>query len=125
MTAVLDASALIAWLRGEPGADRVREILGAPGGALISAVNLCEVLQQPDGDLTQLVAGTDPILDVRPFGREHAGDAAALFGATRAAGLGLADRACLALARATGGPAITTDRAWSTVDVGVEVVQIR
>ena len=44
---------------------------------------------------------------------------------TRSAGLSLADRACLALASRLGVPAVTADRAWTTLDVGVEIVCIR
>jgi len=41
------------------------------------------------------------------------------------AGLSLGDRACLALADAMGCPAVTADRAWSSIDIGVSVVLIR
>ena len=40
---------------------------------------------------------------------------------TRAQGLSLGDRACLALALRLGLPALTTDRAWVELDVGVAV----
>jgi ribonuclease VapC len=48
-----------------------------------------------------------------------------LWQATRDAGLSLADRACLALASRLGVPAVTADRAWSALDVGVEVIVVR
>jgi PIN domain nuclease of toxin-antitoxin system len=44
---------------------------------------------------------------------------------TRAAGLSLADRACLALVRRRGGRALTADAAWGDVSAGVELIQIR
>ena len=37
----------------------------------------------------------------------------------------LADRACLALAVRLGVPAVTADRAWAELDVGVEVIAVR
>jgi PIN domain nuclease of toxin-antitoxin system len=40
-------------------------------------------------------------------------------------GLSLADRACLALAMREGLPVLTGDRAWATLDLGVDVVLIR
>jgi len=51
--------------------------------------------------------------------------AAALRPRTDALGLGLGDRACLALAQALGVPAMAADRAWANLDVGVDVVLIR
>lgn len=56
---------------------------------------------------------------------DHAESAAELWPRTRAAGLSLADRACLALARHHGVPALTADRAWCDVDAGVEVLIVR
>jgi PIN domain nuclease of toxin-antitoxin system len=44
---------------------------------------------------------------------------------TRGRGLSLADRACLALARVLDRPAITADRAWAGLEVGVEIRTIR
>ena len=47
--------------------------------------------------------------------------------ATRSAGLSLADRACLALAKTLGLPALTADRSWlgvaDAVGVGVELIR--
>jgi len=44
---------------------------------------------------------------------------------TRARSVSLADRACLALASRLGLPALTADRAWQVLDLGVEVRLIR
>ena len=51
--------------------------------------------------------------------------AADLWQPTRGAGLSLGDRACLALARRLDVTAVTADRAWLGLDVGVDVNAIR
>jgi len=122
---VLDASALLALLQDEPGGDRVLESL--PGG-LISSVNLSEVvaklaeLGMPESDIRLALSLG---LEVVPFDEALAFSAGALRPATRAAGLSLGDRACLALAQSRSLPALTTDRAWRDIDIDVEVEVIR
>lgn len=124
--AVLDASALIALFYGEPGADQVAALLS---GSLISTVNLAELAQV--AAISEVSAGyrRDEVeglgITIVPFTHEQAESAGAMHPKTRAAGLSLADRACLALAQDTEGVAITADRAWTEVDVGVEVRLIR
>ncbi len=150
MPVVLDASAFLAYNLGEPGADVVAAALQE--GAAISAVNLVEVLtyvtlRRPDVAAklaVQVDRGTDPTvitslgrrggpllppwLAVEPFTRADAVRAAALVPHTRAQGLSLGDRACLALARRLGWAVLTADRQWSQLDaaaIGVEVRPIR
>ena len=117
---------MLALLRKEPGAEHVEAALST---ALMSAVNLAEVA-------TFFVNGGMPIDTVRtlltglevktvPFEDDLAFGAAALRSATRHLGLSLGDRACLALAKREGLPALTTDRAWADLDIGVEVRLIR
>ena len=114
--AVLDASAVIALLRDEPGADRVAEFAGE---ALISAVNLQEVVKALLLRGAPIEAAREMIgalhLEVRPHDRENAYAAAALHGATAIHGSGLGDRSCMALAIMEGLPAVTTDRDWSRI----------
>jgi len=124
---VLDASALLALLYKETGADRVREVLGA---ALISTVNLSETFARfiRDGrDTTALDRGlrSEMAIEIVDFIEADAMAAARLLPATRVRGLSFADRACLALARRLDLPAMTADRAWRDVDCGVEIVCIR
>lgn len=122
----LDASALLALLYGEPGADRVDDIYAR---AAISAVNLCEVeskIVERGGDLAR-VFGDMPIepMKVIAFDRDQAEAAALLRAPTRKLGLSLGDRCCLALAQRDDLTVLTTDQAWATLDIGVEIELIR
>jgi PIN domain nuclease of toxin-antitoxin system len=115
---VLDASALLAFLLDEPGADVVEHAI--LGGAAISTVNMAEVLtRQADGavdaggDLGFNLGFTIPdTLTVEPFTIEDATMSARLRAGTKRQGLSLGDRACLALGRRLGLPVLTADRAW-------------
>ncbi|WP_374575863.1 type II toxin-antitoxin system VapC family toxin [Phenylobacterium sp.] len=123
---VLDASAVLAWIEAEPGGEDVGERLA---DCVISAVNLAEVVAklidrgvEPAGAVEIVRAAA---FHVEPFDEGLALEAGALRGRTRRHGLSLGDRACLALARREGAAALTADRAWGAVDVGVEVRLIR
>ncbi|HET7044622.1 MAG TPA: type II toxin-antitoxin system VapC family toxin [Gaiellaceae bacterium] len=123
---VLDASALLALLHAEPGAPVVED---AVERAVISAVNWSEVQQRRVAhgvDGTGLRADVEGLgVAIEPFTAEDAEQAAELWAPTRSLGLSLADRACLALALRLGRPALTADRAWLELDVGVEIRSIR
>lgn len=119
---ILDASALLALMLGEPGADAVHAILPS---ARISAVNLSEVVAKlqergvPDDVIVDSLAELD--LDVVPFDQSQAMRAGLLRKGTRAVGLSLGDRACLASAAMVGATAITTDWVWGDLDLGVSI----
>ena len=128
----LDASALLAYLQGEPGSATVEAALAA--GAVISIVNYAEVL------LRLADAGEDPatanhrlseqgliggLLEVVPLTEEDAVVTAQLRTSTRVHGLSLGDRACLATGLRFSGPVLTADRTWALLDVGVIVQLIR
>lgn len=123
---VLDASALLALVLAERGAERVAETLEK---ALISSVNLSEtaaVLMDSGIPSARVRARLSRHgLTTVPFDEEDALLAAELRALTRGAGLSLGDRACLALAKRRGLPALTADRAWAALDIGVEVRLIR
>ena len=124
--AVLDASALLAFLRNEPGAEEVAAVLRL---SCISAVNLAETISKlveygkPLDEVTHQIERLQ--IPVIPFDAEQAKMVASLRKATRAAGLSLGDRACLSLALKMGRTVLTAERAWAKLDVGVSVGLIR
>ena len=123
---VLDASAILAFLRDEPGADVVARYRG---GAVVSAVNVAEVGSR----LADLGASLSEVrraialmaLEIIPFDSEQAFAAAGIRDRTRGRGLSLGDRACLQLAARHELPAVTADRAWATLDLEADVQLIR
>jgi PIN domain nuclease of toxin-antitoxin system len=123
---VLDSSALLAFIHGEPGGEVVA---GVVGEALISSVNLAEVvtkLVERTGslDLARAALGMANV-DVVDFDRVQAEQAGALVTRTRSRGLSLGDRACLTLAAQEALPVLTADRIWATLKLAVEVRLIR
>ena len=123
---VLDASALLAFLFREPGHERVAARVDR---SCLSAVNLSEVLGRfardgkEVGEVSRRIAAT--AIEIVPFTVEHAEVAASLEPATRALGLSLGDRACLALAATRRLTALTADRAWAELDLGIAIELIR
>jgi ribonuclease VapC len=123
---LLDASAMLAVIQVEPGAEVVRRALH---GAAISAVNLAEVVTKlverglPADDALQSVrAFPIPVMEFDSSLAERTGT---LRRATKEFGLSLADRACLALAEREGLPVLTTDRKWAELDIGVDIRLVR
>lgn len=110
---VLDASAVLAFLQGEPGADRVESALAE---SVISAANWSEVAQKvmSRGGDWSLAAGLLEHygLRVEPVTAADAVRAAQLW--RKGSGLSLGDRICLALAGRLAATALTADQAWGT-----------
>lgn len=103
--------------------------MNAISRSLICAVNLAEVVSiMVDEGVreAEIESWTRwlPIV-VADFDRDLAMRTALLRAATRHKGLSLGDRACLALAMREGLPVMTGDRAWTDLDLPVEVVLIR
>jgi ribonuclease VapC len=124
---VLDASALLAVLQQEAGAEVVLAVLE---GALMSSVNWSEVVQKAAARGVavshRLRRDVEAIgVQIVPFEPADAEAAAAVWSAAPRAGLSLGDRACLALARDRGAVALTTDRAWASLPLGVPVQVVR
>ena len=126
-TVVFDASAILALLRDEPGAEVVAPYIG---DGLISAVNFQEVIKgllRRGVPVDVAIAMLDVLhLDVRAHGREDAIGAAGLVSVTQDFGSGLGDRTCMALAISEGLPALTADQDWGRLQVpGLRVILAR
>lgn len=110
---VFDASALLAFLRGEPGSDIVEHDLTS--GGRISAANWSEVAQKMATEPTAWPIAQGVLLSfdlvIEPVTRADAEAAAALWPA--ASQFSLADRLCLALATRLDADVLTADRAWA------------
>lgn len=124
---VLDASAIMALLFEERGAEKLTdEILG---GAVVSTVNLAEVQtklvrmgHEPEKAwVDALLLETPP----EPYTAEQAKIAGTLGHETQGFGLSLGDRSCLALAITLNAPVYTTEQIWRDLKVGVPIHVIR
>ncbi len=123
---VLDTSALLAYLREEPGAEVVDELLA---DARMTSVNWAEVVQKSlsagvdvegmQEDLQALGMRVEPFL---PVDGDRAGR---LWPLTQQQGLSLGDRACLSLGLRLGLTVVTCDRAWAQLPLDLEVQLLR
>lgn len=123
---VLDASAILAFLRREPGHETVRKVLPR---SLLLTVNLTEIIAKliergASGKAAIQIVSALPAAIV-PFDEPLAIQAGLAWESTRKSGLSLGDRACLALAAREGLPTLTTDRAWLQAGAAAEVRLIR
>jgi ribonuclease VapC len=124
---VLDASAVLAVLNREPGAEKLTPQLLST--AVISAVNLAEVHSKlvdrglsPEG---AWAAALSPAAEAIPFTADDARTAGSMIAQTRGLGLSLGDRACLALGLALHAPVYTADRSWRNLKLGIRIHTIR
>ena len=125
--AVFDSSAMLALLWGEKGSQAV----AAYGdNYMVSAVNASEVftkllergpVEEAKVKIAQLTLSTTIV----PFDGDQAVDCSLLRLTTRRLGLSLGDRACLTLAARENAVVVTADRAWSGLDLGLEIRVIR
>lgn len=117
---------MLALIKNEPGAEYVRTRISR---SLASTVNLAEV----GAVLSDWGLSNDEIrvvtvklgVETTPFDLQQAQLSAELRRATRSKGLSLGDRACLALAKSTGLPALTADKSWIGAGTSVEIDVIR
>jgi PIN domain nuclease of toxin-antitoxin system len=125
---VLDTSALLAALFGEPG----EEVLRSAGpGAIMSAVNMSEFLAKcsdrgvPETLCRKHVRALGIVIVA--FDEAQCEAAASLRAPTRHENASFADRACLALARSHALPVYTTDKVWSGLseELGIDIRQLR
>lgn len=126
MTIVLDSSALLALLWSEPGSEVVATVMEE---AIISAVNMAEVCSKlaDRGIVGVEIHALLSELAVRVvvFDESQAFRTGELRPATRAFGLSIGDRACLALAVSEKLSVITADKAWGNLNLGISITLIR
>ena len=123
---VMDASAIIACLLSELGATEAEPFL--PYGR-VSTVNMAEVVTRFTryGSTKEEIHGILRGLPVQTqaFDNDTATLTGMLESQTKAFGLSLGDRACLALGLTLQLPIITADRAWQKVSLPLEIRVIR
>lgn len=122
---VLDASALLALIQKENGADVIRPLLKR---AVMSTVNVTEVLTtlqrveiQPKDAIISIC---DFMLELIPFDIEQAQCAAELQPYVRHKGLSLGDRACIALGQKLQAPIYTADKIWGELQLDNTTINV-
>jgi ribonuclease VapC len=126
MTVILDASAMLALIFGERGAENV---IAHAQGSQILAINFSEVIARViavDGNPERAEVSANRLeINIAPFDRKLAKLTAEILKQTSHIGASLADRACLSFAKETGFPVLTADKDWSKLDLGIDIQQIR
>lgn len=127
---VLDASAILAFLQGEPGDDLVRQTLQS-GHCVVSAANQAEIIAKsldrggdPEAIKAILADLAYTVIDIKAEDGTQAGWMRAQ---TRQFGLSLGDRLCLAVAQRLKAKILTADRPWLSVaqPMGINIQCIR
>jgi ribonuclease VapC len=126
VTVVLDASALLAYLLQEPGAEVVDGLLS---DARMTSVNWAEVVQKSLSAGVEVQGMREELqalgMQVEPFVAADGERAGQLWALTRQQGLSLGDRACLSLGLRLGVKVVTCDRAWAELPLELEVQVLR
>jgi len=124
---VLDASAVLAILNREAGAEKLTPRLLSD--ATVSTVNLAEVyaklVSRGMKSDEAWEATISPIREAAVFTDEQAKIAGSLIAQTSVFGLSLGDRACLALGIALKAPVYTADRSWKNLKLGIRIHVVR
>ena len=129
---MLDASAFLAYLRDETGAEIVENAL--IDGCYISIINWVEVLskvvdlgESPDEIIKRLrdEGLLENSLEIIACNEEDATTIAKFRPLTKSAGLSLGDRACLALGKRLNLPVLTADKVWTSLSLGITINLIR
>ena len=129
-TLLLDASAVLAFLQGEPGGEQVQQALQDQSCA-VSAANQAEIIAKsldrglaPEAIQAILAELAYAVIEVKAEDGAQAGYLRAL---TRHLGLSLGDRLCLTAAKRLNATVLTADRPWTTLakNLGIDIVCIR
>lgn len=124
---ILDASALLALLKNEPGADKVEPLLGQ---IVMSSINVSEtasILLESEMTAQEVQECLLPLIsDIVPFDEEQAFKTAELRKHTKNHGLSLGDRACISLGMKMCLPVYTADKVWKKLQLdNLEIELIR
>ncbi len=123
---VLDASAILAYLFNEPGADMVAAVLLR---SIVSPVNVAEVISKliDHGFSADAAETTIGLLgcEIAPADAAVGLAAGKLHAMTRGRGVSLGDRFCLSLAARLGLPAFSANRSWKSLGLNLEITLIR
>ena len=131
-TALLDSSALLAYLRDEPGADEVE--LALERGVAMGVVNWAEVVTvvvRMGGTAAEIraelaargILGEDGLLRFVALTSSDAEFAGDLYRDVQSLGMSLGDRVCIATARRLGLVTLTADQSWRALSIPGVVIQ--
>ncbi len=117
---VLDASALLALINNEKGADKIEPLIGS---IIMSSVNVTEVASKvydlmDSNNEEQCKLSIEPFIhSIIDFDKTQCYMAAALRSQTKHKGLSLGDRACIATALHLDLTVYTADKVWAELDL--------
>ncbi len=120
---LLDASALLAFILDEPGAEAVDRELEDCAMSVVNASETAEVLRRKGVPIDKAIA--DLAAMTLPWVTPSIDTAMCAARLSAHKGLSLGDRFCIAEAQLRGAPVVTADRAWATHALGVAVELIR
>jgi len=124
---VLDASAILALIQNERGAEKLTDEL--MDDAVISTVNLTEVqsklIKKGYDSEEAWQTAFSLVTAAEPYTSEQARIAGDLIVKTEKYGLSLGDRSCLALAISLKAPVYTTEQVWKNLKLGIPIHVIR
>jgi PIN domain nuclease of toxin-antitoxin system len=123
---VLDASAVLAFDREEPGSMVVEAALN---GSVLSTVTLAEVVfryAREGVDRSTFASDLEQLgVRIEPFTAQDAALQAKLHPFDTKRSLSLGDRCCLAVAQRLGRQALTADRYWGELNLPIGIQLIR